>query len=544
MLFEDGKMFLDKVSYQALNLAELDKLIEPISALGRVYFRKSHPCLPGEEAALEKRYQSVEVIMQKLQNSYDFWSNAQNYLIHLEPINTSAEKAAALKTLELYEIFEIKNFIYFSDLMRALLQKNELSTFYNIPDFSQLFHFLDKDGQKTPTFHLSPLYSDQYSTLKNNLAIWQRRLNHAKEELIEQACQELQRDKIEERIVVSRYNKELNDKLQASDFFRLETENFANCSYKLRHSKKILEISQEIESLERQITLEEEQIRLEISKVISVYFADIIQAQAELAEFDIALAKAVFGQKYNCIIPVIRTDKHLFITGSRNLPIELELKKQALEYQAVDLSIKQKINVLTGANMGGKTTILKTLGQFVYLAAQAIPLPCEKAEIALFDFIFFSGIQSNRMDLSSFGSEVVAVNQALQQAGCGLFLLDEFARGTNPQEGEAFSSAVLQAFYQKDAVCFAATHFSRPAALPHAAHFRIKGITASEVKTLQSKADLKTRLQELHHYMNYSLEEVAAGAEPPRSALMVASLLGVDKQIISEAKQMMEENHD
>ncbi|MFO7895862.1 MAG: hypothetical protein R6U84_02910 [Candidatus Cloacimonadales bacterium] len=537
-------MFLDKLSYQALNLAELDKLIEPISALGRMHNKKSQPFLPGAEAKLIQQYQIIALIMQKLQSSYDFWETAQNYLLHLEPINTIIEKAAALKTLELYEIFEIKNFIYFSDLTKTLLQKNQLAEIQQIPDFTKLFDFLDKDGQKTPSFHLSTLYSKNYANLNQSLASWQKRYNYALNELIQQACQELETDKIEERIVVSRYNQKLNAKLQSSDFFRLEAENFANCSYKLRRSKQLLEISQELDSLENQLKLEEKKIRLEITKVISVYADDLFQAQTELANFDIALAKAVFGKTYDCIIPRIKTEQQLQIKGSRNLPIELELKKQALPYQPIDLCIKNKINVLTGANMGGKTSILKTWGQFVYLASHAIPLPCQKAEIALFDFIFFSGIQSDRMDLSSFGSEVVAVNEALKQAGSGFFLLDEFARGTNPQEGEAFSSAILKAFEQKEAVCFAATHFTQPAALQQAAHFRIKGIAASEVKSLRSKADLKSRLQELHRYMNYSLEEVEAGAEPPKSALLVASLLGVDEQIISDAQKMLEKRKE
>lgn len=532
-------MFVDKLSYSAMNLSEIDKLIVPISSIGREWIKKEKPYIYGDEIIAETKYKTVKDIMQVLEDNYDFLETATGALNHLEQIYNTILKAKSLRTLELFEIFEVKNFIYFCATIKNLLDRSKLSHIHQIPDFTELFNFLDKDGQKSATFHLSKLYSTNFAKLKESISEWKRKRDYELFLIVENAKKELEVDKLEERIVVSRYNHLLNEKLKKSDYFILESENFANKSYKIRKSDKLLEIEKEIQSEERKIDLEEEIIRIEITKVISVYHNDLLLTIAEIGKFDVALAKAVYANKIGGIIPTIRKDKKIIISKSINLPIQIELDKQNILYQPIDIEVSKKINVLTGANMGGKTTVLKTLGQFIYMASKAIPLPCDKAEISLFDFIFFSGIEANRMDLSSFGAEVVALNNAINFSGIGLFLLDEFARGTNPQEGEAFSSAVLQSFVNRNSVIYSATHFTEPSKIEEADHYRIIGISDENVGKLKFKNNLQSRLSELHKYMNYSLEKVEAGAEPPKAALTIAALLGIESEIIENAKKFL-----
>ncbi len=534
-------MYLDKLSYQALNLKDINDLIEPISALGRVYIKRIKPYTCGDEIAITKQYGIIGKLMQTLNNRYDFWESARNSLLHIDPIYQVIQRAGNLKTLEIYEIFEIKNFLYFSANLRKLLLDNNLDSIQQIPNLDELFLFLDKDGQRSPAFHLSYLYSKEYAEIKAKISNLKNSLNFKMQNLIESAKQELGIDEINDKIVVSRYNKELNSLLQNSKNFSLESENFANNTYRLRKNESILQIEQELDLLNYELAIEEKKVRVEITKVISVYEDDLYKALDEVASFDVSLVKADFGNKYNCSIPEITKNRKFDLQQAVNLPIFLDLKKNGMLFQKLDFSFSNNINVLTGANMGGKTTILKLLGQFAYLAAYAIPLPCEKATVPLFDFIYFSGLQSNRMDLSSFGSEIVAVDEALQKQGFGLYLFDEFARGTNPQEGEAFSTAILKTFEKKNAICFSATHFTLPSTLKSATHYRIKGLRVDEINGLKSKTTLEARLQELHRYMDYSLEKVEAGAEPPRSAMMIAAFLGVDIEIINCAKNLMKE---
>jgi hypothetical protein len=53
------------------------------------------------------------------------------------------------------------------------------------------------------------------------------------------------------------------------------------------------------------------------------------------------------------------------------------------------------------------------------------------------------------------------------------------------------------------------------------------------------KDDLKKRIQVLHRYMNYQLESVETSNIPPRAALMIAEVLGVDREIIDKVKSFM-----
>jgi dsDNA-specific endonuclease/ATPase MutS2 len=249
------------------------------------------------------------------------------------------------------------------------------------------------------------------------------------------------------------------------------------------------------------------------------------------------LAKAIFSRKYNCSIP--KLGNNLELQQARNLPLQWDLRQRGIELQAIDIELQNKVNIITGTNMAGKTTTLKTIGQVAYLTSCGIPVPCQKAVVPLAEFIFFSGCQQNRMDLSSFASEVVEINQVLAKPAAGLILIDEFARGTNPEEGEAFSKAVLEAFLAKSSLVVAATHFTAPSQIKQAAHFRIKGITSDNYKQLQQLSNLQNRLQELHKFMDYSLKRVAANSQPPKAALVIAEILGIDGKIIDKAKDYL-----
>jgi DNA mismatch repair ATPase MutS len=99
----------------------------------------------------------------------------------------------------------------------------------------------------------------------------------------------------------------------------------------------------------------------------------------------------------------------------------------------------------------------------------------------------------------------------------------------------------LKVFEKKEAFCFSATHFSLPSTIQSATHYRIRGLRVDKTENLKDTATLEARLQELHRYMDYSLEKIDVGAEPPRSALMIATFLGVDKNIINCAKNLMQE---
>jgi DNA mismatch repair ATPase MutS len=406
-----------------------------------------------------------------------------------------------------------------------------------------LFSLLAPGNQNTPSFFPHDSYSDNFTSTKRGIEILENTLQKELKRLSEKAAKLLDKKIVPEEIVVSRFQKDIVETLFQNDLFYLKSENFANYCFGLRKNETMIECEQKIDLLREKLTIFEAEIRKNLTREVSNSLKDLIDSQKKIGEFDWNLAKANFAISFGCSIPKVTTEKEYHLPQARNLPIAWELEAKSFAYQPVSMTIENQLNVLTGANMAGKTTLLKMLGQIQFLAAFAIPVPTENARLPLVDFIFFSGLYEERMDLSSFGTEIVMLQEKMKKDGFGLFLIDEFARGTNPAEGEAISKAILEEFSKKNCVTIFSTHFHAPTTVLTTNHYQIVGLTEKDISLIkkETKKDLSERLKQLHQFMNYDVIKVSPQTEPPRAALLVAELLGVDEHIIKKAYQFLED---
>ena len=186
--------------------------------------------------------------------------------------------------------------------------------------------------------------------------------------------------------------------------------------------------------------------------------------------------------------------------------------------------------VITGANMGGKTvslrsTVLSLLlcqcGFFVFARSAKLPLFHEVALI-LADTGPGSG------GLSSFGREVHLLDRLLQRTrGQRFFLaLDEFARGTNPQEGAALARALVRYLGTLDCVALMTTHYDGVSDVA-GAHYQVAGL----VREIQGDEgdDPRSRIA---RRMDYRLQSAPPGAPCPRDALRVCRLLDLEPALM------------
>jgi len=524
---------MNKNTFEALNLADILTEIKPLS-LGKQW--QHRPYSPQHKQKLQNYFEKLKLLLNSLEKNPQLSTQLSGQLVHLNNIKNTLNKLEKIQILQVFEVQEIKNLLYFYLKIKKILQKNKLSII-QLPKVEKLFSFLDKEDQNSPVFHLSNCYSAKYAKLLQEYEQTTKKLAQLRKENLQKAASQLNMTKAKPQIVVSRLDKKQIEKLTNSESYYLEAENFANYTFQIRKTEAILELENIQNTLQTAIEKESSKILEKISKVISVYEEELSTIFSELTKLDMLLAKAEFCRKHNCCVPNIT--RKLSLKQARNLPLEWELSKNNIALQPVDINLQNKVNIITGTNMAGKTTVLKTIGQIVYLANCGIPVPCQKADLPLVEFIFFSGYQQSRMDLSSFASEVVEINEVLSEPGSGLVLIDEFARGTNPEEGEAFSKAVLEVFLEKESLVVAATHFSAPAQIKKAAHFRIKGIKADNYAKLQQLPNLQNRLAELHKFMDYSLKQVAVDSPPPKAALIIAEILGIDRKIIKKAKDFL-----
>nr|QDO16399.1 MutS-like protein 5 [Lingulodinium polyedra] len=106
-----------------------------------------------------------------------------------------------------------------------------------------------------------------------------------------------------------------------------------------------------------------------------------------------------------------------------------------------------RVQVVTGANLAGKTVYLKQLGLIVLLAQIGSFVPADEAELGLCDLIFsrIQSVEGSAVQCSSFGIDLAQVALALRNATeASLVLLDEFGKGTHAADGVALFGATVE----------------------------------------------------------------------------------------------------
>ena len=277
----------------------------------------------------------------------------------------------------------------------------------------------------------------------------------------------------------------------------------------------------------------ESKVREEICTKIRSFASDLAVAIKKLAHLDLLIAKAMQAVQLNLVQPQL-TKVDTSYKGMFNPFIKNELEKQKKQYQAIDIELQKSVCLITGANMAGKTVVLKTLALCQYLCQFGFYVPAASAQISLVDQILLSvgDEQSELNGLSSFASEMMNVSKMVEESkehSNVLILVDELARTTNPVEGLAIVNAVADIFYQNNIRSVITTHYS--GLNSYFRKLRVKGLD----KDLGDKIITQ---KNINSYMDYSLVEDNTG-EVPHEALRIASLLGINKEIVEGAQNQL-----
>jgi DNA mismatch repair protein MutS2 len=119
--------------------------------------------------------------------------------------------------------------------------------------------------------------------------------------------------------------------------------------------------------------------------------------------------------------------------------------------------------VISGANAGGKTVVLKTAGLLSLMALSGLPVPAVSAQVPFYRSVLadIGDHQSLAANLSTFTSHVRNIASMIESCEApALVLLDEVGTGTDPEEGSALGVAVVDQFKQRGAQVLATTHYS------------------------------------------------------------------------------------
>jgi DNA mismatch repair protein MutS2 len=217
-----------------------------------------------------------------------------------------------------------------------------------------------------------------------------------------------------------------------------------------------VEINNDIVELEDREREEILRILLELTDRFRARPADMIVSRDVARQLDVLQAKARYSSKINGIEPEFTIDTSLQLKAARHPMLERAVPVDVL------LDPPNRVLLITGPNTGGKTVAIKTAGLFALMAQAGLHLPATVAKLPVFRSVFadIGDEQSIEASLSTFSSHItnlVSMDRDLQLPA--LVLLDEVGTGTDPNEGGALATAIVQHFRQRGALIIATTHF-------------------------------------------------------------------------------------
>lgn len=219
---------------------------------------------------------------------------------------------------------------------------------------------------------------------------------------------------------------------------------------------KILSAQDKIEKLEYVLFT---QIRNEIKKEVH-----LIQDVAKIiAQVDVYQSLAMLASENSYVRPIFNNNKTLEITEGRHGVIEKVMGHG--QYVPNDVSIDEKnpVVLITGPNMGGKSTYMREVALMIIMAQIGSFVPAKYANLTIFDQIFTRIGASDDLisGQSTFMVEMLEANNALRYANeNSLILFDEIGRGTATFDGMAIAQAMIE-YIAKNIHCMTlfSTHY-------------------------------------------------------------------------------------
>ncbi|MEO1221027.1 MAG: DNA mismatch repair protein MutS [Pseudomonadota bacterium] len=268
----------------------------------------------------------------------------------------------------------------------------------------------------------------------------------------------------------------------------------------------------------------------ELTGVVGSVREAIAATAAALARIDVSAGNAERASEGDWCKPNIAANGGLSISGGRHPVVEASLTKSGERFVANDcrLDANDRLWLIGGPNMGGKSTFLRQNALIVLMAQAGCYVPANKAQIGLVDRLFSRVGASDNLakGRSTFMVEMVETAAILSQATSNsLVILDEVGRGTSTYDGLALAWAVVEAVHSKiECRCLFATHYHELSRLAETCD----SLSLHHVRAREWKGDLVL------------LHELAEGPADRSYGLAVAKLAGVPQGVIARADQVLE----
>jgi DNA mismatch repair protein MutS len=253
-------------------------------------------------------------------------------------------------------------------------------------------------------------------------------------------------------------------------------------------------------------------------------------AAASLAALDVAQSHATWAQAQGCVRPVVEEGTGFRIAGGRHPVVAAALAAEGERpfiANDCDLSPAQRLWLVTGPNMAGKSTFLRQNALVAILAQAGAWVPAEAAEIGVVDRVFsrVGAADDLARGRSTFMVEMVETAAILNQASeRSLVILDEIGRGTATFDGLSIAWATLEQLHEVNR-CRAlfATHYHELGALAG----RLDALAPHTMRVKEWQGDI------------VFLHEVTPGAADRSYGIHVARLAGLPGSVIARAEEVL-----
>ena len=253
-----------------------------------------------------------------------------------------------------------------------------------------------------------------------------------------------------------------------------------------------------VDELESAVADREATVAEELQGQIGDAEADVAAAVEAIGDIALSLSLGRFAAAFDLQRPRL-VDDGIAVEGARNLFLDGDV--QPITYGVGSHEITDtgrahtppsgdRVTVLTGANSGGKTTLLETLSQVALLTAMGLPVPAERAEVGVFETVVFHRRHAS-FNAGVLESTLKSIVPPLTNDGRTLMLVDEFEAITEPGRAADLLNGLVELTVDREALGVYVTHLADDLSpLPEAA--RIDGIFA---EGLDQELDLRVDYQ-------------------------------------------------
>lgn len=290
------------------------------------------------------------------------------------------------------------------------------------------------------------------------------------------------------------------------------------------------------EAGDRALSLENE-IFGTLTEQILARAGEISLAADALAMLDVSSALATLAEEERQVRPDVDDSLAFNIVGGRHPVVERALRQtdsSPFVANDCDLAPDDRLWLITGPNMAGKSTFLRQNALIAVLAQMGAFVPAASAHIGSVDRLFSRVGASDDLahGRSTFMVEMVETAAILNQAGPrSLVILDEIGRGTATYDGLSIAWAAVENLHNiNQSRALFATHYHELTALKET----LEAVSLRSMKVREWKGEV------------VFLHEVASGAADRSYGIQVAKLAGLPKAVINRARQVLDhlENSD